>query len=214
MARRRKRKEALTPEIVEEGLTPMEDRFVDEVVADPKGHVHQGPAAQNAGYQFPVQAAHQLMQKPEVLNAIDEKRAVLKERLNITQEKVMAEYAKLALSNVKDYVDEDGREIPLHELDDIQTAAITKFKKRSYFKGRGNSGSEDDRTEVTEWEYILHDKKTALDSLSKIYNMGASDNPLTIDVLLATLFKQLGGSEAGELRERLVVLISERRTAA
>ena len=213
MVRRRKRKEAVVPEVMEE-LTPMEDRFVDEVVADPRSHIQPGLAAQNAGYQHPIQAGHQLMKKPKVLNALDAKRAALKERLNITQEKVMAEYAKLALSNVKDYVDEEGREIPLHELDDIQTAAITKFKKRSYFKGRGNSGSEDDRTEITEWEYILHDKKTALDSLSKIYNMGALDNPLTIDVLLATLFKQLGGSEAGELRERLVVLISERRTAA
>lgn len=209
MVRRRKRKEAVIPEVMEE-LTPMEDHYVDEVIADPKGHVriHQSQAAQNAGFQHPVQAAHQLMKKPKILNALDKKRAVLKERLDITQEKVMEELAKLALSNMQDYVDENGAEIPLHQLDPIQTAAITKFKKRSYFKGSGKG----EGTPITEWEYIIAEKKPALDSLSKIYNMGAGDNPLTIDVLLATLFKQLG-SEAGELRERLVVMISERRTA-
>lgn len=94
-------------------------RFVDEYLVDLKPHL----AARRAGYASP-EAHVRLMRTPEVLQAIQARMRARAARVRIDQDAVIAELAKVALSNVRDLFDINGNLKPLHELPEEVSAAI------------------------------------------------------------------------------------------
>lgn len=121
-------------------LTPKRQRFVNEYLKDLNG----AKAAIRAGYSERTarSIACELLQLPEVKTAVNKAIAKRNKRLEINQDKIVRELAKVGLADIKDYlsyrtektqvdVDDDGKPVigyePIIELipsDDVDGAVI------------------------------------------------------------------------------------------
>lgn len=103
-------------------LTPRQEAFCREYVVDFNGT----QAAIRAGYSS-VGASTQalrLLANAEVSRRIAGFRARITNRLEVTAERVLQEYARLAFLDPRKAFDEQGNLKPIHELDDDTAAAI------------------------------------------------------------------------------------------
>jgi phage terminase small subunit len=58
-------------------------------------------------------------------------------KLEITQERVLEEFATAAFLNPKEMFREDGRLLPIHDMSDRAARAITSFEVEEIFEGVG-----------------------------------------------------------------------------
>jgi len=102
------------------GLTPKQQRFVEEYLVD----LNATQAAIRAGYSARTAEwiGPQLLGKTHVAEAVRAGRESLSKRTEITQERVLQEYARLAFMDPRKLFDGTGAPRPIHELDD-DTAA-------------------------------------------------------------------------------------------
>lgn len=104
-------------------LTPRQEAFCREYVVD----FNKGQAAIRAGYSS-VGASTQalrLLQKTEVQRRIAAFRERVTNRLEVSAERVLQEYARLAFVDPRKAFDENGNLRPIHLLDDDTAAAIS-----------------------------------------------------------------------------------------
>lgn len=148
-------------------LTAKQERFVEEYLVD----LNATQAAIRAGYSAKTAGAtgHENLRKPEIQDAISEARIKLSERTEITQEKVLAELAKLGFSNMADYMrgGEDGD--PYLDFSDLtrdQAAALTEVTVEDFKDGRG-----EDARDVRRVKFKLADKISALEKIGKHLGM-------------------------------------------
>lgn len=91
------------------GLTPQQQRFVEEYILDP---VSQTKAALRAGYsgEHVSTTASRLMKHPLVKEAIEEHQKEAAGKLGITQQRILQELSALAFSNLQDVMatNDDG----------------------------------------------------------------------------------------------------------
>ncbi|MDL2224667.1 terminase small subunit [Eubacteriales bacterium OttesenSCG-928-M02] len=91
-------------------LTDKQKKFVDEYLVD----FNATQAAIRAGYseRTATVTASKLLRNPRIQEYLQERQKDLQERTEITQEKVVAEYAKIAFADISDYanvvIDESG----------------------------------------------------------------------------------------------------------
>lgn len=145
------------------GLTPKQQRFVEEYLVDLNGT----QAAIRAGYSEKTagQQAWDHLKKPEIQRAVQ---AALNERAKateITVERVLHELAAMAFSNMANYmtVNPNGDAVlDLSELTPDQAAAIQEITTEVYMEGRG-----EDAEPVKKTKLKLHPRQAALDSLGK-----------------------------------------------
>lgn len=78
-------------------------------------------------------------------------------KLDISEEGIVRQYASIAGSDIRDYVDEKGNPIPINRLAPHVAAAVKSFEIKTYT-------TRDDEF-VTEYKYVLYDKMTALKEL-------------------------------------------------
>ena len=161
------------------------ERFCREFVLD-----HNGTqAAIRAGYskQTASAQASRLLSDVNVQLRVKELDVKQLEKLEITQEMIVKEYAKLAFFNPKKLFDVKGRLMPVHELDDDTAAAVASFemdaaiafppgsKKKKKKKGEELLGEPDDPSPPVIHEYMskmrFTDKRAALDSLARIHGL-------------------------------------------
>jgi phage terminase small subunit len=150
-------------EILRRRMTPQEIRFVEELQVD-LDHERAARAAkldpkQGRGF------ANRWYVK-EALTLLNLERS---ERLSVSADKVVQEYAKLAFANMGDYVQEtaDGEPIvSLKGVDRDRRAAISEMTVEDFVDGRGENAREVRRVKVK-----LHDKKSALDSVARHLGM-------------------------------------------
>lgn len=184
-------------------MNPRKQRFCTEFIVDLNGT----EAAVRAGYSRKsahVQASR-LLDDPKVKARIAELQAELAKRTGITVEKVLAEYSKLAFSNMADYIQvrENGIAfLDLSKLTRDQAAAISHFDvDEDTVLGDEDEENEERQAVVTRKVKIkLADKKGALDSIAKHLGMfldresspdkGAAKFAGTMEELLA-LYRRL-----------------------
>lgn len=140
-------------------MTLLERRFIDEYLIDQDAK----KAAIRAGYSKNSASSKgcQLLNKPEIVKAIAERQEILAEKLDITPEKIAVEYARIAFSNMKDFVEWDTGKIkvkPSEGMTRKETACISEISETSTMQG-------------TTVNIKLHNKKGALDSLAKLMGM-------------------------------------------
>lgn len=149
-------------------LTEKQKRFVAEYLVD----LNATQAAIRAGYSPKTanRIGSQNLSKVDVQAEIEKRRATLRNKLEITQEKVLEELAAIAFANGADFatVNQNGivRITPTSELPDEKRKAVASIKE-------GQWGT----------EVKVHDKVKALELLAKHLGMFDSKN---------------GGSEAPE----------------
>lgn len=169
------------------GLNPKQQRFVDEYLID----LNATQAAIRAGYSQKTAGSQgfDLLKKPEIQEAIEKARAKTARKLEITRERVLEEYAKLAFLDPRRFYNADGTLKRVPDMDDDAAAALQGFEVDEIRMGEGSQVS--GTTTKIKW----HDKKAALDSIArmmgwnqdKVKVQGDAENPLSV------LFTQLAG---------------------
>lgn len=171
-------------------LSPRQERFVDEYMVDFNGT----QAAIRAGYAksgADVQAVR-LLGNASVIKAIQARRDRISNKFELTRERLIQEYCKLAFSDPRKFFREDGTLKPIPELDDDTAAALAHFEVMEEFDGQGEERMQVGYTSKVKWT----DKRAALDSIARVMGwnqdkvklQGDAENPLTM------LLKQVSGT--------------------
>ena len=148
-------------------LTNKQSRFVEEYLID----MNATRAAIRAGYSAKTAhvIGHENLSKPDVIGALNIKRAKLSERLEITQERILQEYARIGFSDLRKTIKPDGVMMLPQEIDDDTAAAISSLEIT------------DGQVKIKVW-----DKPKALDAMAKHLGMfegkkGVDDPEETIE---------------------------------
>jgi phage terminase small subunit len=142
-------------------LTEREILFCDHYLTDCNRNATE--AIIRAGYSKKSARtfAAQTLAKSNIQRYIQHKSAPLLERLGITQEIVMREYASIGLSRLSDYMNDDYTVKPLNEIHPDKIAAMSAVEVIETTIG--------DKKEV-KVKFRLHDKVKALDRLYEVLN--------------------------------------------
>jgi len=144
------------------GITENQKAWAHAYVTD--GNFNASAAARSVG--LDESTGREYRTKPNVMAYVDKIQHEELARMGLSKQRVVAEIAAIALSNIADIVRiEDGR-LVVSDFSDLprhQTAAIRKVKLRRSNRGEG------DFDEVLELE--LHDKTKALDQLRQVLGL-------------------------------------------
>jgi len=112
-------------------LTPKMRNFCHEYLLD----FNTTQAAIRAGYskKSAYAVGNETMKNPRVARYINELRRESAEKLNITKERILKEYARLAFSDVRKAYGEDGNLLPIHELDEDTAAVVAGVESDEIF---------------------------------------------------------------------------------
>jgi phage terminase small subunit len=148
-------------------LTPKQKAFCREYLVD----LNATRAAIRAGYSAKTaeQQGFQLLKKASVSARIGVLQGKRAEKVEITAERVLAEYAKLAFTDLPGIVRFNGHSMSVEDFDILTTAqraCIKKFKVKAETKMIAGKPTPVDVVEVE-----LHSKQAALDSIAKHLGM-------------------------------------------
>lgn len=156
-------------------LTPKQARFVAEYLKDlnaTQAAIRAGYSKRSAGSQ-----AFDLLKKPEVVAAVQARREKLAEKLEVTQELVVAELAKLGFANMADYMRAGPDGDPFLDFSALtrdQAAALTEVTVDDFVDGRG-----EDARAVRRVKFKLADKRAALVDLGRYLGIFSDKVELT-----------------------------------
>jgi phage terminase small subunit len=145
-------------------LTPKQLRFVHEYMID----LNATQAAIRAGYskRTAQEQSSRLLSKAMVQEEIKRRQAELAAKFRITQEKVVAEMAKIGFSNMGDYLKCSEGGDPYFDYASLtreQKAALEEVTVESSIKGKDEL--------VKKIKFRLHDKLAALEKLGRHLGM-------------------------------------------
>lgn len=151
-------------------LNDKQKRFVNEYLKD----LNATQAAIRASYSAKTagQIAEKLLRKAEIQAELSSRLKARERRTEITQDRVLKEYARLAFFDPRKLFDADGKPVPIHQLDDDTAAVVAGLDVASI----GNS--ESGLGEVLKIK--LADKKGALDSVAR--HLGMFNDKLDVNV--------------------------------
>lgn len=149
-----------------DGLTVMQDEFVDRYLI----HLNATKAAEEAGYKKPHVLGPRLLDNPKVAAAIQKRMQARQKRTQVTQDRVIEEYARIAFANPGDFMEWDARQtkfVPKQDLTAEQLAALQEINSETIVT-RDEMGQPRAKIKM---RLRLHDKVRALDALSKHLGM-------------------------------------------
>lgn len=151
-------------------VTPKQERFCNEYLVDLNGT----QAAIRAGYAVNSanEQASRLLAKSNVQEFIKSKQAEIQKRLDITQDRVLKEYARIAFFDIRKIYSASNSLIPINELDDDSAACVAATEVDEIFEGFG----EDRKHTGYTVKVKLASKISALDSLGKHLGLFEKDN--------------------------------------
>lgn len=162
-------------------LTAKQRRFVDEYLKD----LNATQAARRTGYTKKSAHAHghKLLKSPAVQALIQERNEQRSKASGVTRERVLAELARIAFSDIGALFDKEGRFLRLQEMPEDARRALSSVEVEELHSGRGDERTLDGLLKKVK----LWDKVKALDSLCK--HLGLFDEPP----------KTSGDNESGEV---------------
>lgn len=152
-----------------QNLTPKQERFCQKYIelgCATKAYY----AAYDAKGSKPITAnrkAKELLDNGKIAARVRELQALHQKRHEVTVDRVIQEFARLAFLDIRKAFDDEGRLKPIHELDDETAAAISGLEVESLFEGKGSERENVGRLHKVK----LADKKGALDSIARHLGM-------------------------------------------
>lgn len=168
-----------TPRKGKADLEPRQERFVQEYLIDLNGTQAYMRAEPGTTEKSARTLASRMLAKVNVQEKIAAERAKTAAKLNLTRERALAEYAKLAFFDMRLAYHESGALKLPHELDEDTAAAIAGYETVEMDGG----GKDAPPLQVRKVKWT--DKRAALDSIMKAQgwnksDVGTADNPLVI----------------------------------
>lgn len=142
-------------------FTPKQKMFVKEYLID----LNATQAAIRAGYSKKTasEQSSRLLGNVKISEAIKSAIEKRSERTELTMDRVLLEYKRLALLDIRKAFDADGELKPIHELDDDTAAAIAGIESEDQYEGVGT-----DRKKVGVLRKLkLADKRGALQDVMR-----------------------------------------------
>lgn len=160
-------------------LTPKQQRFVAEYLID----LNATQAAIRAGYSEKTAKSigQENLTKPDIKAAIDAAQQTIADKLGITVERVLTEYARLAFLDIRKAFDANGNLKQVHDLDDATAAAIAGLEVAVLTR----EDEEEEEANIISsriHKIKLSDKKAALDSLAKHIGLLKEQSPVTLNL--------------------------------
>lgn len=143
-------------------LTAKQEKFVQEYLVD----LNATQAAIRAGYSKKTATiiGFENLSKPNISYMIQKRREKLAEKVEITQERVLQEYAKLAFLDPQEFYDKNGGLLSIPDLPKDVAAALSGMDVMTSF-------NKDSESVDTIKKIKFSDKKAALDSVAKHLGM-------------------------------------------
>ena len=146
------------------------EKFCHEYLID----LNATQAAIRAGYSqnSASEIGYENLRKPQIKARLQELRQEIAEKVNITPEMVVAEYAKIGFANLDRFINRD-ESLPRFDFNDLtsdEMAAVSEITVDTR-REKGEDGAEIDKV-----KFKLYDKKGALDSLSRHMGLFEKDN--------------------------------------
>ena len=181
-------------------LPPRRAAFVREYL---RLDLNASRAARDVGYAAKSASVEgsRLLANIEVQAEITRQRAILMEQSNVTPEKIVAELAMIALSDLGDYirVHSDGTaSIDLGDMPPGATRAIASLNTDTTKTAAGR--------QTAKLRIKLHDKQAALVSLAKIFGLLTGDSPGVSVVVNGAESVELATLSTAELRRGVELL--------
>lgn len=156
-----------TRQVKDMSLSEMHKKFADEYLIDSDGK----GAYIRAGYKARGNAAEvnasRLLRNAKIKAYIEERQKDREKRTEITQDRILKEYARLGFFDPRKLFNDDGSPKPIQELDDDTAAAIAGLDVLEQWEGSGN-----DRKFIgLVKKYRIVDKRGALDSMARTQGM-------------------------------------------
>lgn len=154
-------------------LTPKQKQFCEEYLID----LNQTQAAIRAGYSQKTAGSigNENLTKPEIQQYIQELQNKRAERVEITQDMVLKEYARIAFLDPRKLFDENGKIKQITDLDEDTARALAGLDHAILTQRAG----EDVTIEELTKKFKFVDKKGALDSVAR--HLGMFNDKMTID---------------------------------
>ena len=151
-----------------DALSFRQDRFIDNYI----DHNDSYQAAIDAGYgEWSAQNASQMLLRNEkIQKEIKRRRLLLKQRLRLSKERVLEAYNKIAFCDVQRAFDLDGNLLPISKMPKEVAFALQGCDITEIYEGRGEA-----KEKVTKIKPRFHNKKEALDALSKHLGLFEAD---------------------------------------
>lgn len=152
-------------------LTLRQDRFVREYLID--GNATRAAAASGYSPASASRMGHALLKLPPVRQALDLHRARLLRERDITADRVLEEYRRIAFADARDLHREDGSMRAPHEWSDevaAQIGGIEVSQVRTVIDGKALT--EERTVKVKRW-----DKMKALDTLARYTGVSSDGTP-------------------------------------
>ena len=159
-------------------LTPKQAKFVQEYLID----LNATQAAIRAGYS-PKRAdaqGYENLRKPEIQTALAAERHRLAATLQMTPERVLQEYSRLAFADLRRVASWDTEGVRFHDsaaLDDADAAAIAEVFEEARIVSTAQG-----EVKTVKKRLKMHDKKGALDSLAKHLKLFHDEAPPPPDI--------------------------------
>lgn len=160
-------------------LSDKQRRFCEEYLVD-----HNATqAAIRAGYSQKTARiqASKLLTKANIQDYLQSKVKVLMNSLEITQERILQEYARIAFFDPRRLRGTDGRAFELHQLDDDTAAAIAGVEEFAEFDEDGQ------QTGITK-KIKIASKISALDALARIEGMFKDNLDINLPVTVVKTY--------------------------
>ena len=115
------------------GLTPKQQRFVDELLIDDNG----AQAAIRAGYSKKTakESAARLLTKLNIVSAVSEARLIRSRNTGIDAAWVLRNLAEMFTADVADAIDEDGKYLPIHEWPPVLRRMLNGLDVKDQYGG-------------------------------------------------------------------------------
>lgn len=169
-------------------LTPKQQQFVAEYLID----LNATQAAIRAGYSAKTanEQASRLLTNVSVRSAIEVAKAKRMERVEITQDRVLLELARIAFFDIRKLYGPDGGLKKPHELDDDAAAVLAGVDVQTTSSG----GEEDPQTLVTKKAKVF-DKTSALTLAMR--HMGMLKDKLEVEATIVGLAERMRQQRGG-----------------
>ena len=160
-------------------LTSQQKIFADEYLIDLNGtRAYRVAYPSCKSDEVAAASASRLLRNDKVAAYLAKAQKAREQRTEITQDRVLLEYARLGFLDPRKLFNADGSPKGIQELDDDTAAAIAGLDVMEIYSGSG-----DDRTFVGYLKkYKMADKRSALDSIGKHLGMFKEKNELDVNI--------------------------------
>ncbi len=170
-------------------LTPKQVLFIQEYLVDSNAT----QSAIRAGYskKTAMQIGEQNLRKLDIATGIAVAQAERAKRTEITQDRVLKEYAKLGFLDPRKFYDDKGNLIPIHELSADVAATLTGMDVQTIYTKDGDMMGDLKKIK-------FGDKKAALDSVAKHLGMFVERHEIFGSLTLEDKLRKIRGQDTND----------------